>query len=56
MASGQQEQPARYLARLVGTTGCEILNLGGEVVAWTVNEEWAARIVRLLNEENNEPS
>ena len=41
MVDGQhEEQPAGYLATLVGTNGHEILNLDGEVVAWAVNEEW----------------
>ena len=34
--------------RLSGTTGCEIL-LNEIVIAWTVNEEWAAMIVALLD-------
>ena len=55
MARPQTNQArAGYSHRLVGTTGCEILNPTGRVVAWTVNEEWAVRIVRLLNEDNDE--
>jgi hypothetical protein len=34
--------------RLVGTVGCEIV-ADGVVVAWTVDELWAAIIVGLLN-------
>ena len=35
--------------RRVAMSGCEILDPNGIVVAWTVNEEWAAIIVALLN-------
>jgi hypothetical protein len=38
-----------YWFRCVGTTGCEILDPTGAVLAWTVDEAWAAIIVRLLN-------
>ena len=38
-----------YSFRLVGTTGCEILNPDGEVIAWAANEATAAVIVGLLN-------
>ena len=34
--------------RLVGSTGCEICDQDGNVVAWTVKEAWAAVIVALL--------
>jgi hypothetical protein len=37
-----------FAYRLVGTSGCEIL-ADGEVVAWTVDEPWAAVIVGLLD-------
>ena len=37
-----------FAYRLVGTTGCEIL-ADGVVVAWTVDEPWAALMVALLN-------
>jgi hypothetical protein len=37
-----------FTFRLVGTSGCEIL-ADGEVVAWTVDEPWAAIIVGLLD-------
>jgi hypothetical protein len=37
-----------FIFRLVGTSGCEIL-VDGKVVAWTVDEPWAAVIVRLLD-------
>lgn len=33
----------------VGTTGCEIRDQDGNVVAWSVDEAWAAVIVSLLN-------
>ena len=37
--------------RIVGTTSCEIVNQDGDVVAWTITEAFAARIVAaLLNE------
>lgn len=37
--------------RIVGTTGCEIVNQDGDVVAWTIDEIWALKIVAaLLNE------
>jgi thiazole synthase ThiGH ThiG subunit len=39
-----------YSFRRVGTCGCEILAPTGSVVAWTVDDCWAATIVRLLNE------
>jgi hypothetical protein len=37
-----------YTFRRVATAGCEILR-DGIVVAWTVDEEWAALIVARLN-------
>jgi len=37
-----------FAARPCGSTGHEILNQDGEVVAWTVDSVWAARIVELL--------
>ena len=37
-----------FTFRRVGTMGCEILADGG-VVAWTVDEQWAAVIVGLLD-------
>ncbi len=40
--------PETFTYRLVGTNGCEIL-ADGEVVAWTVDEPWAAVIVGLLD-------
>ena len=39
-----------FTFRLIASTGCEILNSDGSVVAWTVDEVTAARIVDLLNE------
>ncbi len=38
-----------FAYRLAGSTGCEILNSDGTVVAWTVNETMAMVIVALLN-------
>ena len=37
-----------FTYRLVGTSGCEIVGPEG-VIAWTVNEPWAAIIVGLLD-------
>ena len=47
---------APFNARRVGTTGHEILDPDGQVIAWTVDSVWAAVIVALLNqtELNNE--
>jgi hypothetical protein len=38
-----------FAARRIGTTGHEIVSPQGEVVAWTVDERWAAIVVALLN-------
>ena len=43
-----------FSARLVGTTGHEILNSRSEVVAWAVDSVWAATIVALLNRATDE--
>ena len=40
--------PESFIYRRVGTVGCEIL-ADGEVVAWTVDEPWAAVIVGVLD-------
>jgi hypothetical protein len=37
-----------FTFRRVGTTGCEIL-ADGKVIAWTMDEPWAAVIVALLD-------
>jgi hypothetical protein len=42
-------EPDDFSFRRVGTTGHEIINADGVVIAWTVDEGWAARIVGLLN-------
>jgi hypothetical protein len=42
--------PPGFSFRLVGTNGCEIRDPDGNVIAWTVDEVWAAVIVRLMNE------
>jgi hypothetical protein len=39
-----------FTFRLVATTGCEILQ-DNNVVAWTIDEIWAARIVAALSNE-----
>jgi hypothetical protein len=41
-----------YAYRLSGTNGCELLGPDG-VVAWTIESELAARIVKLLNEDRS---
>lgn len=38
-----------FTARQIGTTGHEILSHDGEVVAWTVDADWAAILVAVLN-------
>jgi hypothetical protein len=48
----EQDQSDRYSYRRVATTGCELLNPGGQVIGWTVDEDWAIKIVRLLTEEH----
>lgn len=40
---------SKYSYRRVGTTGCEVVDLDGFVVAWTVDDVLAALICRLLN-------
>jgi len=42
-----------YSARRCGSTGHEILDPKGEVVAWTVDGSWAAIIVDLLERAEN---
>lgn len=44
------EIDALFHARQVGTTGHEIVNPDGQVVAWTVDDHWAAIVVTLLNQ------
>ena len=43
------ESDSLFIARRVGTTGHEIINPEGVVVAWTVDEPWATIIVAVLN-------
>jgi hypothetical protein len=43
-----------FLYRQVGSRGCEIVNGDGEVIAWTVDDYWAATICRLLNDEHRD--
>ena len=40
---------ARFTARRVGTTGHEILDPSGNVIAWAIDEVWAAMFVALFN-------
>ena len=37
-----------FTATRVGTGGCGSRSPGGNIIAWTVDEIWAAVIVRLL--------
>jgi hypothetical protein len=39
-----------YTYRQVGSRGCEILDLDGKTVAWTIDDYWAVTICRLLND------
>lgn len=48
-------QPETYTFRRSGTTGCEILDLDGVVIAWTIDELWAAVICRLLSTADADP-
>jgi len=45
----QPNKPADFTFNRVGTTGYEIRDGDGSVVAWTVDESWAAVIVSMLN-------
>ena len=38
-----------FTFRRIGSTGCEILDPNGVVVAWTADELWAVLIVAELN-------
>lgn len=38
-----------FTARKVASTGHEVIDPGGNVIAWTVDAYWAAIIVALLN-------
>jgi len=40
---------SEYSYRRCGTTGCEINDPDGLVIAWTVDPAWAALIVGFLN-------
>jgi len=42
-------QPSPLEFRRIGTTGCEIL-CQDQVIAWSVDEVWAARIVAALQD------
>ncbi len=44
-----REQAGGYVARASGSVGHEILSPDGVVVAWTVDEPWAAIIVELVD-------
>jgi len=45
------EQNSGFAYRRVGSTGCEILNPNGIVIACTADELWATWIVALLNDD-----
>ena len=45
------EQNNGFAYRRVGSTGCEILNPNGIVIAWSIDELWATWIVALLNDD-----
>jgi len=47
---------APFNARRVGTTGHEILDPDGQVIAWTVDSVWAAVLVALLTEHTSQKS
>ncbi len=49
-----EQQSRAFDYRRTATTGCELVNEDGDIFAWTVNEVWAAIIVRVLNERNEE--
>jgi hypothetical protein len=40
---------SHFFFRRIGTTGCEILDSEGKVIAWAVDEFWAVLIVAELN-------
>jgi hypothetical protein len=45
----QPTEPTDFSFTRVGTTGCEVRDRDGRVIAWTVDETWAAVISSLLN-------
>jgi hypothetical protein len=45
----QEDQSGGFTARRIATTGHEILDPAGTVVAWTTDGPWAAVLVSLLN-------
>ena len=47
--TNEQQIVGPYTARRIGTTGCEIIDPDGEVIAWTVDDHWAGIITALLN-------
>ena len=38
----------------VATCGCEILNNDGVIVAWTVDQAWAEKIIKALEKQDEE--
>jgi hypothetical protein len=47
-----KQDSSAFTARPVGTTGHEILAPDGKVVAWTVNDYWAAVVVDAMNRQS----
>ena len=43
-----KETTGGFYARRVATSGCEILDPTGQVIAWTVDEFWAMMIAKML--------
>ena len=43
------QQHNNFTYRRSGSSGCEIVDPDGVVIAWTVDEVWAAMIVAELN-------
>lgn len=44
------DRTSAYIVRRVGTTGHEILNIDGHVVAWAIDKRWANLIAQLLDQ------
>jgi len=48
VADAAATEPTDFTFTRAGTTGCEIRDQEGRVVAWTVDQAWAEAIVTLL--------
>jgi len=44
-----RQQSEEFSFNRVGSMGCEIRDPDGLVIAWTVNEVWAAFVAHLVN-------